>query len=140
MSGFQFRSISVHHCLQSGGKILFVRAATIPNHQLVATPNTNILQTRFLYEEAAPKDVAPHLRPEHEFKVSKALIVSKLSRLELEQHRHNTLNQPQLEKLIRDRGTDYESLVYHHHLHKNFQQRIAQSFTELGVQVQLANR
>lgn len=96
------------------------------------------MRRRQLHQESIS---TPHkLGPEHNFKLAKALIVTKLSRLELEQHRYATLSQPQLEKLIRDRGTDYDSLVYHHHLHKNFQQRVADSFKERGVKVQLANR
>lgn len=129
---------SVQQCLQNGSKILFVRT-----NQLLACPQKAIRhhQTRNIFhQEQWSKDVAPHLRPEHEFKVSKALIVSKLSRLELESHRNAHLSQPQLEQLIRNRGADYESFVYHHHLHQNFQQRVAQAFTDMGVEVQLANR
>lgn len=124
--------------------ILFVRTSTIKgSHQLLASglSNATIHQSRNLYQEQLSKNgAAPHLRPENEFKIAKALIVSKLSRLELESHRNAKLSESQLEQLIRNRGADYDSLVYHHHLHKNFRQRVAQAFTDLGVQVQLTNR
>lgn len=124
-----FPHFSVYRGLQNGSKILL-----LANHNMV------VRQSRNLCHDQMPKDLPPHQRPEQEFKVAKALIVSKLSRLELESHRHSELSEPQLEQLIRNRGADYDSLVYHHHLHKNFQQCVAQAFTDMGVKVQLANR
>lgn len=74
------------------------------------------------------------------FKLSKALIVTKLSRLEFEQHRHGTLSPNELEKKIRDRGTDYDVMLNLHTVHKDFEQRIAHCFTKFGVEVKLVNR
>lgn len=78
--------------------------------------------------------------PESAFKLSRAMLVTKLSRLELEKHRNQQLNAVQLEKLLRDRGTDYDSLLYHHHLHLNFVARVADCLHEAGVEVRMANR
>lgn len=88
----------------------------------------------------ATTDGLPPLCAEHDFKLSRAMIVTKLSRLELEQHRRPDLNAVQLEKFIRDRGTDYDSLLYHHHIHKNFQARVADCFSEAGIAVRVSNR
>lgn len=77
---------------------------------------------------------------ERSFKLTKALLVTKLSRFEFEQHRNSNLNPNQLEKAIRHRGTDYEAILYFHKIQKDFQQKVVQGFTELGVQVQVANR
>lgn len=74
------------------------------------------------------------------FKLKKALIITKLTRLEFEKYRNPTLSDHQLEVVIRNRGTDYEALQYYHNLHKKFERKIATSFTELGVEVKLVNR
>lgn len=74
------------------------------------------------------------------FKLSRALIVTKLSRLEFEQHRNFNLNQIEFEKAIKNRGTDYDAMLNNHRVHKNFERKVAQSFTALGVEVQLVNR
>lgn len=77
---------------------------------------------------------------ETKFKLTKALIVTKLSRLEFEQHRHAKLSQLELEKCIRDRGTDYDAMLNYHKIHKDFERKVADSFNELGVEVKLVNR
>lgn len=74
------------------------------------------------------------------FLLSKALIISKLSRLELEQHRNSNLSGRQLKEVIRNRGSDYEALQYYHEIHKTFERKVAESFSEHGVHVQLVNR
>ncbi|KAM7345798.1 NAD kinase 2, mitochondrial [Cochliomyia hominivorax] len=74
------------------------------------------------------------------FKLQRALLVSKLSRYEFEQLRHPQLNKEQLEKKIRDRGTDFETLMYLHNLHKDFERKIVRSFQDVGCEVKLANR
>lgn len=74
------------------------------------------------------------------FILKKALIVSKLSRYEYEQHRNQRLTATEFERLMRNRGTDYEALMQHHHLHKNFEQKVADSFRQYGVNVKILNR
>lgn len=77
---------------------------------------------------------------QQEIQYKKALIVSKLSRYEFEQHKHPKLNNRQLEKLLRDRGTDYDLLLNHHRRHKNYTDRVAGSLTEHGIDVRIVNR
>ncbi|XP_073845223.1 NAD kinase 2, mitochondrial isoform X2 [Musca autumnalis] len=74
------------------------------------------------------------------FKLQRALLVSKLSRYEFEQLRHPNLNAQQLEARLRDRGTDFETLMYLHNLHKDFERTIVRSFQNVGCEVRLANR
>ena len=74
------------------------------------------------------------------FKLSKALLVTKLSRLEFERHRFCHLNHNEVEKLIRNRGTDYDAMLQLHIIHKDFERKIADCFREVGVQVELSNR
>ncbi|XP_046811771.1 NAD kinase 2, mitochondrial isoform X2 [Lucilia cuprina] len=74
------------------------------------------------------------------FKLQRALLISKLSRYEFEQLRHPHLSKEQLEKKIRNRGTDFETLMYLHNLHKDFERKIVRSFQDVGCEVKLANR
>lgn len=74
------------------------------------------------------------------FKLQRALLVSKLSRYEFEQLRHPNLSIQQLEARLRDRGTDFDTLMYLHNLHKDFERTIVRSFQNVGCEVKLANR
>lgn len=74
------------------------------------------------------------------FKLQRALLVSKLSRYEFEQLRHPNLSPEQLEAKLRDRGTDFDTLMYLHNLHKDFESTIVKSFLDVGCEVKLANR
>lgn len=74
------------------------------------------------------------------FQFTKALIVTKLSRYEFEQHKNPKLTAVQLEKLLRDRGTDYDLWLHYHQIHKDFEKRVAESFREFGIDVKLVNR
>lgn len=74
------------------------------------------------------------------FKLTKALIITKLSKFEFEQHRHPNLSEHELEEIIRNRGTDYTAMLYYHNLHKDFERKVADSFKHYGVKVELVNR
>lgn len=74
------------------------------------------------------------------FQFKKALIVTKLSRYEFEQHKNPKLTMIQLEKVLRDRGTDYDLLLSYHRVHKEFEKKVADSFKEYGIDVKLVNR
>lgn len=74
------------------------------------------------------------------FKLQKALIVTKLSRYEYEESRNRDLNTLQLEKKLRNRGTDYDGLLYLHNLHKKFELRVIKSFQDVGCDVKVINR
>lgn len=97
---------------------------------------TDITQSGRSHPDSQP----PPLCDEHAFKLSRAILVSKLSRLQLEQHRRPDLSAVQLERVIRERGTDYDSLLYHHHVHNNFLERVADCFSDAGIDVRIANR
>ncbi|XP_017027241.1 NAD kinase 2, mitochondrial isoform X2 [Drosophila kikkawai] len=74
------------------------------------------------------------------FKLKRALVVTKLSRYEFEQQRNPQLSREQLEKKLRDRGTDVEMILYLHNLHKDFEKRVVQSFQDVGCEVKMASR
>ncbi|KAH8401006.1 hypothetical protein KR009_002373, partial [Drosophila setifemur] len=73
------------------------------------------------------------------FKLERALVVTKLSRYEFEQLRHPGLSQEQLQQKLRDRGTDVEMVLYLHNLHKDFERRIVESFQDVGCEVKLSS-
>ncbi|KAH8407588.1 hypothetical protein KR222_007492 [Zaprionus bogoriensis] len=73
------------------------------------------------------------------FKLKRALVVTKLSRYEMEQLRHPELSREQLEQKLRDRGTDVEMVLYLHNLHKAFERRVVQSFESVGCEVKLSS-
>ncbi|XP_017126460.1 NAD kinase 2, mitochondrial isoform X3 [Drosophila elegans] len=74
------------------------------------------------------------------FKLKRALIVTKLSRYEFEQLRHPELSPDQLQQKLRDRGTDVEMVLYLHKVHKDFERRVVQSFQDVGCEVKLSSR
>lgn len=74
------------------------------------------------------------------FPFKKILIVTKLSRYEFEQHKNPKLTNVQLEKILRDRGTDYDLWQHYHKIHKDFEKKVANSFREFGIDVKLVNR
>ncbi|XP_012155808.1 NAD kinase 2, mitochondrial isoform X3 [Ceratitis capitata] len=83
--------------------------------------------------------VNPAKYPPPQFKLQRALIITKFSRYEFEQMRYPQLNREQLERKLRDRGTDYEMLMYLHNLHKDFERNVVQSFLDVGCEVKVAN-
>lgn len=74
------------------------------------------------------------------FQFKKALIVTKLSRLEFEQHKNPKLSVAELEKMLRDRGTDFDALLQYHRIHKEFETTVAESFRRHNIDVKLVNR
>lgn len=89
------------------------------------------------YSASAQKGLAASTNT---FKLRKALIVAKLSRFEFEKARFPELNAVQLEQRIRDRGTDYDSLVTYNDQHVRFRNEVVDSFKECGVEVRMVDR
>jgi len=74
------------------------------------------------------------------FKLKRALVVTKLSRYEFEQLRHPELSPDQLQQKLRDRGTDVEMVLHLHNVHKDFERQVVQSFQDVGCEVKLSSR
>ncbi|XP_053685342.1 NAD kinase 2, mitochondrial [Sabethes cyaneus] len=75
-----------------------------------------------------------------EAKLRRVLVVSKLTRLEFEKTRDQALSDEKLELKIRGRGSDYDAMKYYHHLHKDVEEDVVQSFRNKGVEVKIVNR
>lgn len=73
-------------------------------------------------------------------KLRRVLVVSKLTRLEFEKNREQTLNDEKLEQKIRDRGSDYDAMKYYHHLHKDVEANVIRTFQCEGIEVKVVNR
>lgn len=89
---------------------------------------------------AAASTISSHEPSAKSFKLQKALIVTKLSRYEFEESRNRDLNTQQLEEKLRNRGTDYDGLLFTHNLHKKFEMRVIKSFQDVGCDVKVINR
>lgn len=74
------------------------------------------------------------------FKLRRALIVSKLSRFEFEKLRYPELNAGQLERRIRERGTDYDSLIHYNEQHVDFRKQVVDCFKRNNVEVKVVYR
>lgn len=75
------------------------------------------------------------------FQPKRVLILTKLSRLEFEQLRQpEVTHDSDLETVLRKRGSDYSTLLYHHYIHKGCESRVHNCFQEFGVETRLINR
>ncbi|CAH0761651.1 unnamed protein product [Diatraea saccharalis] len=74
------------------------------------------------------------------FKMEKCLIVSKVTRYEYEKHCHDNITDTQLEKILRKRGSDVDSMIQTHKEQKAFEENIARSLKDFGVEVEMASR
>lgn len=68
------------------------------------------------------------------------VIFSKLSRYTYERKKHKGLSDKDLERHLRNRGTDFEKLIHHHDLHKKFEANVANTFKSMGIGVEIVDR
>jgi NAD+ kinase len=78
--------------------------------------------------------------PTPAFNPKKVLILTKLSRLEFEKLRHRDITDKELERVLKKRGSDYNTLLYHHYIHKGCESRVETAFKAFGVETRLVNR
>ncbi|XP_052742783.1 NAD kinase 2, mitochondrial [Bicyclus anynana] len=81
-----------------------------------------------------------HGGSEPRLKLDKCLIVSKVTRYEYEKHSHDNIPDAELEKILRKRGSDYDSMISNHREQKSFEEGVAKSLKEMGLQVEMASR
>ncbi|XP_075219223.1 NAD kinase 2, mitochondrial [Lycorma delicatula] len=74
------------------------------------------------------------------FNFRRVLIVSKMTRYEVEKYYNPDLNEEQLKRLLKQRGSDYDSLVKHHNLHKNYEHLVVNAFESTGVETRTVNK
>ncbi|XP_037295836.1 NAD kinase 2, mitochondrial, partial [Manduca sexta] len=83
---------------------------------------------------SASKDVEPKL------KMEKCLIVSKVTRYEYERHSHDYIPDAELERILRKRGSDFDTMLSNHRQQKAFEENVATSLKEMGLKVEMASR
>ncbi|CAK1548808.1 unnamed protein product [Leptosia nina] len=81
-----------------------------------------------------------HGSKEHRLKMDKCLIVSKVTRYEYEKHSHDNVSDAELEKILRNRGSDYETMISNHREQKTFEEGVARTLKEMGANVEMASR
>lgn len=100
------------------------------------------MPTRFYSTTTTPPPPSPRdASTEINFNPKRVLILTKLSRYEFEKLRHPDLaNEHELEQLLKKRGSDYNTLLYHHYIHKGCEFRVVKAFQDFGVQTRLVSR
>lgn len=73
-------------------------------------------------------------------RIENALILSKMTRYEVEKHCNPDLSESQLEKLVRSRGSDFDSLLEHHLRHKDYEKYVLDTFKEKRIKTKLLTR
>lgn len=97
---------------------------------------TNDLPTRSPKRRgsSASKELDPKM------KMDKCLIVSKATRYDYEKHSHDNISDVELEKILRQRGSDYDMIMANHREQKAFEEDIAKNLKDMGIKVEMASR
>jgi hypothetical protein len=72
--------------------------------------------------------------------LKRALLVSKMTRYELECQRYPDLSMSKLEATLRRQCFDYDVLLQHHRLHKEFEHRVRTVLNDCGIETRTVNR
>jgi hypothetical protein len=72
--------------------------------------------------------------------LKRALLVSKMTRYELECQRYPDLSMSKLEATLRKQCFDYDVLLQHHRLHKEFEQGVRTVLNDCGIETRTVNR
>ncbi|GFG40876.1 hypothetical protein Cfor_08906 [Coptotermes formosanus] len=72
--------------------------------------------------------------------MKRALLVSKVTRYELECQRYRDLSMSKLEDTLRKRCFDYDVLLQHHNLHKKFEHKVRKILNDCGIETRTVNR
>ena len=69
-----------------------------------------------------------------------ALVISKLTRYELECQRYPDVEKPLKEELVRRNTYEYDMLLQRHNLHKEFERSVVKALNECGIEARTVNR
>jgi NAD+ kinase len=72
--------------------------------------------------------------------LKRALLVSKMTRYELERQRYPDLSMSKLEATLRKQCFDYDVLLEHHTLHKEFEHRVRTVLNDCEIETRTVNR
>ncbi|CAD0206628.1 unnamed protein product [Chrysodeixis includens] len=97
-------------------------------------------ELREILPSAARRKVGSASKDAPNLSMEKCLIVSKVTRYEYERHSHDNISDAELERVLRERGSDYDTMVTIHKRQKAFEELVAKSLREMGHQVEMASR
>jgi len=72
--------------------------------------------------------------------MKRVLLVSKVTRYELECQRYPDLSGLKLEDTLRKQCFDYDVLLQHHNLHKEFELKVRQILNDCGIETRTVTR
>ncbi|XP_069690275.1 NAD kinase 2, mitochondrial isoform X2 [Periplaneta americana] len=81
-----------------------------------------------------------HCSPAPKFCLKRALLVSKMTRYELECLRYPDLSTSKREAALRKQCFDYDVLLQHHNLHKEFEHKVMKTLNDCGIETRTVNR
>ncbi|XP_045508294.1 NAD kinase 2, mitochondrial [Colias croceus] len=85
-------------------------------------------------------DRRQHDSKDQRLMMEKCLIVSKVTRYEYEKHSHDNISDSELERILRKRGSDFDSMITNHREQKAFEENVAKSLKNMGLKVEMASR
>ncbi|XP_053621168.1 NAD kinase 2, mitochondrial [Plodia interpunctella] len=93
-----------------------------------------------IFPRTARRDSATSNNEKPKLNMEKCLIVSKVTRYEYEKHSRDNISDTELERIIRKRGSDFEAMKQTHNEQKAFEEGVARSLKDMGLQVEMASR
>lgn len=75
-----------------------------------------------------------------QFRPSRAVILTKVSRYEFERLRHDSLTEAQLEHELTARGSNYAAIKHHHNIHKSLECSVVEALERAGLEIKVVKR
>lgn len=73
-------------------------------------------------------------------KIDKVLVVTKLSRYELEKNKLRHLSDVELNEDLKRKGFNIDKLLYYDKQNKSFQNKVITTLNDMGIEVKVANK
>lgn len=81
-----------------------------------------------------------HDKSNKQIKLNKVLVISKMTRYDYERKKLKHLSDEQFEKELRNRGTNFDKLVFHNQLQKTAVDKVCKTLRGIGSDVKVVNR
>ncbi|KAK9886709.1 hypothetical protein WA026_017628 [Henosepilachna vigintioctopunctata] len=101
---------------------------------------SNLLNNFNMGLKNAAKNMHMNKSKDEYFNMNRVLILTKMTRYEYERVKFKELNDQQFERMLRNRGTNFEKLKHHHSLQKTSVEKIAKCLRDMGSDVRIVNR
>ncbi|KAK2718215.1 NAD kinase 2, mitochondrial-like [Artemia franciscana] len=74
------------------------------------------------------------------FKPKNVVVLTKLTRYEFEKAKAPELSEPELKELLTRRGSDYNTLLYHHNIHKKHEEQVLYELERHQIEAKVVDR